>query len=435
MHIGEIVGRDRAAHGAADRRAGERAGLQPHRRLQGRDLAVLGGTHLDRHRRSRGGPRGAEHLLAAHHHLDRAAGLAREDQRQRLEVDDGLAAEAAADLGGDRAHVAQLRSGKLGRHVTDHEVALAAAPDRDLSALDVDDAGVRLDVALMHGLGLEVALDDDVGSGEAGIAVAELVLERAGDVGGGSRSRLGADAAHVLVQDWGTRLQGLVNVDDPGQHLVVDLDQLEGVGRDSVRYRRHRRDRVTHIERLLARHDVAAVEAQVLDAEGGRLVPWELDEVLADHDGLHAGERQGLVGVDGPDAGMGVRAAQDPAPEHAGQGEVGSEGSTSRHLVDAVGPRRPLADPLVVRAVRAIAAVSTHPVALSCELPANRGPASIIALSASRIRRPRRHRIENLPWGTTLKPSLQRSAAYLQWASHACSRESWDAYLARFATR
>ncbi len=312
-------------------------------------------------------------------------------------------------------------------------MALAAAPDRDLSALDVDDAGVRLDVALMHGLGLEVALDDDVGSGEAGIAVAELVLERAGDVGGGSRSRLGADVAHVLVQDGRTRLQGLVHVDDPGQHLVVDLDQLEGVGRDFVRYRRHRRDRVTHIERLLARHDVAAVEAQVLDAEGGRLVPWELDEVLADHDGLHAGQRQGLVEVDGPDAGMGVRAAQDLAPEHAGQGEVGSEGSTSRHLVDAVGPRRPLADPLVVRAVCAIAAVSTHPVALSCELPANRGPASIIALSASRIRRPRRHRIENLPWGTTLKPSLQRSAAYLQWASHACSRESWDAYLARFA--
>ena len=71
---------------------------------------------------------------------------------------------------------------------------------------DADEAGVRLDIALMHGLGLEAALDDDLGRGEAGFDVAQLVLELAGDVGCRRRTRLGADAAHVLVQDGRARL-------------------------------------------------------------------------------------------------------------------------------------------------------------------------------------------------------------------------------------
>ena len=61
--------------------------------------AVLLGADLDPDVRARGRAGGAEHLLAGHHHLHRPAGLLRQRERQRLEVDDGLAAEAAADLG------------------------------------------------------------------------------------------------------------------------------------------------------------------------------------------------------------------------------------------------------------------------------------------------------------------------------------------------
>jgi hypothetical protein len=35
--------------------------------------------------------------------------------------------------------------------------------------------------------------------------------------------------------EWRARLQRLVDIDAPGQDLVIDLDQLEGVGRDLQR--------------------------------------------------------------------------------------------------------------------------------------------------------------------------------------------------------
>src|SRR5437762_5056809 len=47
--------------------------------------------------------------------------------------------------------------GAVGAH---HELALARAPDRALAVIaDRDDAGMRLDIALMHGLARITALD------------------------------------------------------------------------------------------------------------------------------------------------------------------------------------------------------------------------------------------------------------------------------------
>jgi hypothetical protein len=264
------------------------------------------------------GAGGAEHFLAGHYHLHRTAGLLGEDQRQGLKIDDGLSAEAAADLGRDRADVAELDARQLGRHVAHHEMALAAAPDGDLTGLvDAHEAGMRLDVALVHRLGLEAALDDDFGRSEPGLDVAQRVLKLAGDIGGGGRTRLGADVAHVLVQNGRARLHGLVDVDHPGQDLVVDLDQLERLGGDPARRCRDRCHGMARVEYLIARHDIAAVEAQVLDAEDRRLVPRELHEVAAGHDGFDAGQRGRLLEVDRLDTGMRMGAAQDLAHQHA----------------------------------------------------------------------------------------------------------------------
>jgi len=52
--------------------------------------------------------RGLEDFFARHDHLHRTLGLARERDGERLEVDHGLAAEAAADLGGGDADLADV---------------------------------------------------------------------------------------------------------------------------------------------------------------------------------------------------------------------------------------------------------------------------------------------------------------------------------------
>ena len=150
---------------------------------------------------------------------------------------------------------------------------------------------MRLDVALVHRLGLEAALDDDVGRSEPGLDVAQCVLELAGDVRRRGRTRLGADVAHVLVQNGRARPHGLVNVDHPRQDLVVDLDQLEGLGGDPARCCGDRCHGMARVECLVARHDIAAVETQVLDAEDRRLVPRELHEIAAGHDGFDTRQR------------------------------------------------------------------------------------------------------------------------------------------------
>ncbi len=82
-----------------------------------------------------------------------------------------------------------------------------------------------------------------------------------------------------------------------------------------------------------------------------RLVPGEIDEVLAGHHGFDARQRQGLVEVDRLDARVRMRAAQHLAVQHAGLREVGAEGGAAGDLLDAVGPDRALADPLVARTV------------------------------------------------------------------------------------
>ena len=88
-----------------------------------------------------------------------------------------------------------------------------------------------LDVALVHRLGGEFHLDDLVGLGKALFHVADPELGVLGNVGRRIRGRLEAAGDHVLVQQRRARLHGLDHVDDVGQHLVVDLDELERPGR------------------------------------------------------------------------------------------------------------------------------------------------------------------------------------------------------------
>jgi hypothetical protein len=59
---------------------------------------------------------------------------------------------------------------------------------------------MRLDVALVHRLGVELALNHDIGLGEAGGDVPERELDALGDVGRLRRPGLDADRVHLLMQ-------------------------------------------------------------------------------------------------------------------------------------------------------------------------------------------------------------------------------------------
>ena len=74
----------------------------------------------------------------------------------------------AEQPGGDRPHP---------------EMALGRGPDLGLAVgVDARGAGMRLDIGLVHGRGLKLPLDDDIGLGKALVEIADLKLEPFRDI-------------------------------------------------------------------------------------------------------------------------------------------------------------------------------------------------------------------------------------------------------------
>ena len=201
MGVLDRVGGKGAQARVHHRRPREGAGLELEEALRRGDLAVLGHPHLDLHRRARGRAGRLEHLVPGHRDLDRAPGFFREERGDRLEIDHGLAAEPAADLGRGHAQIADIHAEQLRGQRAHDEMALARRPDFALAVgLDAGDRGVRLDIALVHRGGLELLLDDEIGLGKPGREVADLEFEPLRHVGGFGRRRLDPARDHVLEQ-------------------------------------------------------------------------------------------------------------------------------------------------------------------------------------------------------------------------------------------
>ncbi len=301
-------------------------------------MAVPLGAELDVDDRTRGRSGRPEHLLAAHHDLDRPPRFFRQHVGDRLEIDDRLAAEAAADLGRDRADVGDVGADDAGGVAAHHELALARAPDRGLAVgCDRNDTGMRLDIALVHRLCRVAPLDDDVGLAEPGLDVALGKAHHLGDVGG--LGRLGVDprGKDFVVQHRRVGRHRRLDVHHVRQHLVLDLDQVERLLGDRRRNRGDRGHRVTLVKSLADRHAVARQVPQIGRRRADNaLIRREVREVGAGRHRLDARQRHRLVGVDRHDPRMGVRAALDLAPQHAGHDHVGAEIGAAGDLVDAV---------------------------------------------------------------------------------------------------
>ena len=165
------------------------------------DMTVPLGAELDFDNGTGGRASGAEHLFAAHHDLDRPPRFLRQHIGKRFEVDDRLAAKAAADLGRDGADIGDIGAADargIGAH---HELALARTEDGRLAiGPDRNQTGVRLDIALVHRLCRVAPLDDHVGFLEAGLDIAFGETHDLGDVRRLLGLRLDPRSKDVVVQ-------------------------------------------------------------------------------------------------------------------------------------------------------------------------------------------------------------------------------------------
>ena len=174
------------AHGGgSDGGARERPCLELQVCLGGEYGAVRVHAYLDGDVGSRGRPRGLEYLLAGHHRLDWAAGLLGQDGDGRIEVGGNLATESTSDFHGDDLYPRFWHIEDLGYFVARAKRPLSAAPDGDAPIGVPQSSGyLGLDVSLVDGRSIELALDDEVCIGEALLYVALDLSEVLRDVGG-----------------------------------------------------------------------------------------------------------------------------------------------------------------------------------------------------------------------------------------------------------
>ena len=213
-----------------------------------------------------------------------------------------------------------------------------------------------LDVALVHRLGAELPLHHQVGGGEAGLDVAQLVEVPVGHVAHLAGIALAQQSAgpHVGVVQVGQPLvdqrrvvaHRLQHVGDRLQDFVINLDERQGQFGLVGAVRGHRGDGMALVQGLLRGQAVVAQElgvdhrpfAQVQHPSTG------LRQVGGCHHGMDAGHGFRLAGVDALDAGVGVRAPQHLSVEHPRQGQVRAVLRPPGNLVGPVVPDGPAPD-------------------------------------------------------------------------------------------
>ena len=347
--VGNVVHRERAQAAVHHRRTREGAGLVHVLALRGGNRAVLLGADLDLHVGPRGRTARLEHLFASHVDAHRKAGLARQHDRDRFDIGDGLAAEAPAQLRRVDLEVAERNADDLRDQVADHEMALAGAPQLGLTVrVAARERRMRLDIALMHRRCAIFLLDDLVGLGETFLDITDLEPDDLGDVRRLGRRRIHFAGYHVLEQQRRVFGCSRLDIDDMRQHFVIDLDQRAGLRRHRRTDRGDRGNRMALVKRFFARHDVAGDVPKIgLNPRRPDIGEFMIRQVGRCHHRLHAGQRLGLGGVDRVDAGMGVRAAQDLSIQGARQAEVVAKLGDTGHFRHAVGTNLVGADPLV----------------------------------------------------------------------------------------
>ena len=232
--------------------------------------------------------------------------------------------------------------------VAHREVSLAAAPDGHVAVgAPVRGRGMRLDVALMYCLGLELSLDHDVGLRETGFDVSQTELESVGHVrplctvAPAARSARGAvQGQETLVQDRRIVSHGVLDAQDVGQDFVVHVDQVQRLLRGPGIGGGHGGDHVTLVEGLLTGDDIAAVEA-VVDHRSLGLVgelSGDLRHVGRGHHRLDSGQVERAAAVYRLNPCVGVGTAEQLAVKHGRKVDVRAVPSPPGHLVRPVGP-------------------------------------------------------------------------------------------------
>ncbi len=314
------------------------------------DLTVALGPDLDRHIRARGRARGVELFDTAHDQFHRLAGLLGQNRAYRLQVHRNLAAKTATDFTRRHRHIRHRNAQDFGGLLLHHKLALRTRPDIEVPIfMPQHRRVVRLDIALVHSLRVELALNDDIGLLKARFRVTEFKLKMIGDVAIFVRLLPKLHHFQIIVHQRGIVLHRVEDIHDRWQQLVLHLDQVHRLFRDVNIRRRHRRYCVPLVKDFVTGHDIAGQILQIhRHLAGRRHAILGLWQIVPCHHRFNPRQRFRLAGVNAFNTGMRVRAAQDLAVQHPGHPHIGPINRPPCHLVRPIRAERTCSNDFVI---------------------------------------------------------------------------------------
>ena len=207
-------------------------------------------------------------------------------------LDDPDTANRQVQQGGDHAsHVKR----HLGRR----------ANDEPLVGIPPANGDVGLDRDLLHLMYVVGVLENTVGAGKTGLDIAELGLDVMHRIPG---SGINTNRIALVMNDWRAGLYGFNFVKYGRQHLILDLDQLEGSFGDFKGIGRHGSHPISNVANLVVEADLV-VRRRVRVGLASRRILDALDVLVVD-DCPDTGQGERLCIIDGDDTRMGMGACQ-----------------------------------------------------------------------------------------------------------------------------
>ena len=169
--------------------------------------------------------------------------------------------------------IGDCHAGKFCSGIANHEMTLTAAPNGSLSVHgNADQAGMGFNVPLVHWLGTKGPFHGNICRSEPGIQITDLEFKVVSDVGRRFRLWRHATREQEIVQHGSIRPHGFFHINHMGKNFVVDLNQCQGLLRNTRGSCRYGCYSMTGIHDLVACHDIAGDVAHVRGAHHQGLV-------------------------------------------------------------------------------------------------------------------------------------------------------------------
>ena len=155
---------------------------------------------------------------------------------------------------------------------------------------------MRLDIPLMNRSGFEFPFDDHISQAKARLYVTVTEFHPLCNIGRFLRCRIDAFSNQVIPEQRSIRFHSLVHINDVRQHLIININQFQGLPGNPVIDRGHCGHRMSLKEGFFPSHDIPGHVPVIDDHLSGGLNRADrlIGKIISGHDRLDTRQGQRL---------------------------------------------------------------------------------------------------------------------------------------------